>query len=196
MARGRGNSRRARPYPVARSLGLFKARITGHSNKLTGQAAPPINEKIYYQQVIRFEVSQGTNFTPASICQAVAQQIFPAAVAGDTDLLSSLVIKLERMDVWATSVGPATTRPSCTLTVNSTDANASSAGTVLPYLKEIKDIGSLSHAARCSYTWPLDMVETPLSFLSDATVASVVFNTPSAEVRFHLRWSPITSLVE
>jgi len=192
-SRGRKSSSRQSAQPM-RAVRLLKSRITGHSNKLSGQAAPPVNEKIYYQQLIRVELSEAYNFTPADISAALCTQIFPAAISGDADLRSSIVFKLERVDVWATATGSSTERPATTLTAYSTYSNNTPQGSVIPIIKEIKDLGSLSDAARVSYTWPLDMVETPLSSKSDSKIASVVFNTPSADVRFHLRWSPIGSV--
>jgi len=177
-----------------RAVSLLKSRITGHSNKLKGQAAPPVNEKIYYQQLIRIELQEAFNFTPADISAALVTQIFPGPISGDADLRSSIVFKLERVDVWATALASDTERPAATLTAYSTYTNNTSTGSVVPIIKEIKDLGSLSEAARVSYTWPLDMVETPLSSKSDTKICSVVFNTPSADVRFHLRWSPIGSV--
>jgi len=109
---------------------------------------------------------------------------------------SIICIKLQRIDCWATSAAGDTLRPAVTVDVSSlvpTIADPATQPTTAtihyPILKKLMDVGSVSRAARVSYTWPLAMRDIPLTQNSNFVVATVSSNTKDTDCFIHVQWS-------
>jgi len=122
-----------------------------------------------------------------------------ASLAGQLGLpdqaKSNLVIKLQRVDLYALSKANSDVRPAMTcdyssLTPTLGDPQTPGAAEVVyPLLKRLRDIGGVSTAAKVSYTWPLSMRDIPLQQSANFVAFETSANVTEIDARIHLLWS-------
>jgi hypothetical protein len=129
-------------------------------------------------------------YTPADIINKLLTQLGLGAAASTT-----INVKLQRVDLYAVATASTSDRPACFLNCSSltpqVSTSSSGAATVASYgvLKKLNDLGNLSQAAVCSYTWPLHMSDLPLDAAAPFFCFSASGNTANVTVRVHVQWA-------
>lgn len=104
-------------------------------------------------------------------------------------------IKIQRCDVWAVSKANSTVRPAVNADFSSfvpvcgDPETPGPAVVTYPLIKRLEDIGSVSSAARVSYTWPRSMSDIPLNQTANFVVVEVASNVTEIDIRWHLQFS-------
>lgn len=189
----RGNRARSNGVSAKQQIAMLKRQMHGHKNDLRHLAPPQVTKRPWYPLVVDFvkpEAGIEVYFTPSEIINILANQL------GLPGQASSIInIKLHRVDVYAMSVASSTDRPAVQMDVSSVTpsigdpATPGSAEVFYSILKKLSDQGSLSEAAKVSYTWPSHMADQPLSSQSVFTVVQSSGNVANTLTRFHLLWS-------
>jgi len=177
------------------ALSRYKREQHGHENKLQTVDTPTVNKRPFNTIKLHFiketdQVGIAFSITINDIVSLLLSQL-----GLQTKTSSIVVIKLQRVDAWATSAAGDALRPAVTADISSLvpqlgdPATPGNAIVHYPVLKKLTDTGSVSRPARVSYTWPLSQREIPLSKNSNFTVVTFASNVKETDVYFHVHWS-------
>lgn len=179
------------------ALQRYKSEQHGHANQLRAADPSAVNRRPYNTLKLHFvkevdEAGIAFGLAMTDIVKVLTTQLGLSAQSN-----SIITVKLQRIDCWATAASGDTLRPSVKVEVSSlvpTLADPATAGSAIvhyPLLKILQDNGSVSKAARVSYSWPLAMRDIPLTENSNFVVATVAANTKDTDVYIHVQWSTV-----
>lgn len=188
-----GKTKKSSNFEAA--LGRYKREQHGYENKLQAIDPPAVNKRPYNTVKLHFiketdQVGIAFSFTVNDIVNLLLSQL-----GLQTQTSAIVVVKLQRVDAWATSAAGDGLRPAVTADISSLvpqlgdPATPGNAIVHYPVLKKLTDTGSVSHPARVSYTWPLSQRNIPLSKNSNFTVVTFASNVRETDVFFHVHWS-------
>lgn len=162
----------------------------GHVNNIKQTSPPSYTTRPWYNLVCGYEekaTTASTSFTPEEIIYAVSNQL------GLTEH-RNILIKLQRVDVWAMPDGKK--RPVAGLDVTSVlapkaAATPDSEGLFPMTLESITDKSLDVHGtAKVSYSWPKKMADYPYDATCRTRVVVASGNLDQIQiVRFHLLWT-------
>lgn len=165
----------------------------GHGNRLSHTAPPPFAKRPFNNLILQIICPlAGTDYayTVQDITEALQKQL---GLQAQTN--SKVLLKIRRVDYYATATSSTPDRPACFMQVSSfvpvvsDTATQGTPAVTYGLLYSQTDQGNLSDAAKLSYTLPSSMADIPLNQTSDFTVVEVSANAAFSELRIHLSWS-------
>jgi len=175
--------------------------MLGHTNPLSGlMSAPAVNLRPWFSIIVSHVLdAAGTaySWSPKDIGTFLVTQLGLTNITGvdSAKIVSQINIKLKRVDLYAASGLAATDRPSCSLKLSSPIAsigdptNPGAAEVFYPVIKSLEDVGTLSEAAKVSWTYGTSHQEMPLSTDSSFTIVEAAANVKFSTIRFHIMFN-------
>jgi hypothetical protein len=176
-----------------RAINSLKSALHGHANNPRSPDPPKVNRRPYYTLVVQQTITGSGAAIAVQVSQLVKATLGQLGLA--TQDATLINIKLQRCDVWAVSRADSSVRPALNADFSSLiptmgdPTTPTNAIVAYPKIKRLEDIGSVSNAARVSYTWPLSMRDIPLNQQSDFVLIETSSNLVETDIFWHIQWN-------
>lgn len=174
-------------------LNAMQRALDGHVNNIRRVAPRTHFRRPWNSCVVQFEHnSAGAEYSFASIDIGTCLVEQLGLVAQN---LTKIMIKLRRVDVWSIPTGSSTQRPaafmdpSCLNVMMGDPVSPGNAEVFYGYNPRISDEGNLSDSAKCSYTWPKNQGNIPITTLCQSTLVATSGNMENTVTYFHILWN-------